>query len=317
MDIFQTLIVQPIFNLLVVIYSSIPGGDFGIALIIFTILVRILLYPLVKKQLHQTKMMKKLQPKLAEIKKQAGGNRQVEAMRMMELYKQHGVSPMRSIGILLIQLPIFIGLFNVIQIFTNHRDQVAKYTYDFLENIAPIQALIQNPEHFTTKMLGFIDLTGVALGKNGIDIVLVILAVISGITQYIMTKQTMPTNGPKRRLKDILNEAAEGKQHDQSEMNEVIMSKMVLIMPLLMTVVMLSVAGALSLYYTVSNFIAIVQQSYILKQDETELEELADTAVVAPPKHSAKHTAAEHRERRAKRANITRIKASDTKRKKG
>jgi YidC/Oxa1 family membrane protein insertase len=120
-NIFDILIVQPIFNLLIGLYSLIPGGDFGISLIIFTILVRFALFPLVKRQLHQTQAMKKLQPELAKIKKAAKGNKQVEGVQMLELYKKHGVSPFRSIGILLIQLPIFIALYHVIQIFTLHR----------------------------------------------------------------------------------------------------------------------------------------------------------------------------------------------------
>jgi YidC/Oxa1 family membrane protein insertase len=101
---FNTIVVQPIFNLLFVIYSLIPGGDFGLALIIFTILVRLAMWPLVKKQLHQVKAMRKLQPELVKIKKETKGDKRLESMRMMELYKKHDVSPFRSIGILLIQL---------------------------------------------------------------------------------------------------------------------------------------------------------------------------------------------------------------------
>ena len=59
---FETLIVKPIFNAMMLLYSVIPGGDFGIAIIIFTILIRFVMYPLVKKQLHQTRLMRKLQP---------------------------------------------------------------------------------------------------------------------------------------------------------------------------------------------------------------------------------------------------------------
>src|SRR5664279_727374 len=140
-------------------YSIIPGQDFGVALILFTILVRFAMYPLVKKQLHQTRAMKKLQPELAKIKKATKGNKQLESMQMLELYKKHGVSPFRSIGILFIQLPIFIALYSVIQIFTLHRDQVAKFTYDFLENIGPINQLIHHPELFHEKLFGVIDLT--------------------------------------------------------------------------------------------------------------------------------------------------------------
>ena len=81
MNIFDILIVQPIFNVLIGIYSLVPGGDFGVSLIIFTVLTRFVMFPLVKKQLHQTKIMRKLQPELAKIKKRAKGNKQLEGMR--------------------------------------------------------------------------------------------------------------------------------------------------------------------------------------------------------------------------------------------
>ena len=113
MNIFDIIVVQPIFNLLIGIYSLIPGGDFGVSLIVFTIIVRFALFPLTKSMLHQTKAMRKLQPELVRIKKRTKGNKQLESMQMMELYKKHGINPFRSIGILLIQLPIFIALFQV------------------------------------------------------------------------------------------------------------------------------------------------------------------------------------------------------------
>ena len=111
MNFFDLILVQPIFNILVVIYGLIPGQDFGVALIVFTIIVRLLMWPLVNKQLNQTKVMRKLQPELAKIKLKAKGNRQLEATLSMELYKERGVSPFSSIGTLLLQLPIFIALF--------------------------------------------------------------------------------------------------------------------------------------------------------------------------------------------------------------
>ena len=71
---FDAIVVKPIFNALMLLYSIIPGGDFGVAIILFTIFIRILIYPLVRKQLHQTKLMRKLQPELKKIKKAADGN---------------------------------------------------------------------------------------------------------------------------------------------------------------------------------------------------------------------------------------------------
>ena len=199
MDIFQLLIVQPIFNLLIGIYSFIPGGDFGIAVIIFTILVRFAMWPLVKKQLHQTKAMQKMQPELAKIKKETKGNKQLEGVRMMELYKKHDISPFRSIGILLIQLPIFIALYQVIQIFTQNRGQIDKLTYGFMKGLGPVQDLIANPEHFNEKLLGFLSLTGQAIKTSpfGIDVILLILAIGAAVTQYIMAKQITPKNTSK------------------------------------------------------------------------------------------------------------------------
>lgn len=311
MNIFDILIVQPIFNLLIGIYSLVPGGDFGVSLIIFTVLTRFLMYPLVKKQLHQTKIMRKLQPELAKIKKAAKGNKQREGMQMLELYKKHGVSPFRSIGILLVQLPIFIALYYVIQIFTMHRDQIAKFTYDFMENIGPIKQLIEHPDQFNEKLLGLVDLTKSAFANNSVDIFLVLLAVVAAVTQYIMSKQTLPQAESKKRLRDIMSEAADGKQADQSEMNAIVMGKMVKVLPIFMFFIMITVPGALALYYAVSNIVAVAQQSYLLKQDEEELEEIADKKPTTPGKKAT----AKAREKAAKSASVVRVSAKNDKKK--
>lgn len=309
MNIFDVLIVQPIFNLLLGLYSLIPGGDFGIALIVFTILVRFALWPLVKKQLHQVKAMRKLQPELAKIKKNAGGNRQLESIQMMDLYKKHGVSPFRSIGILIIQLPIFIALYQVIQIFTLHRDQVAKYTYDFIEHFGPIKQLIEHPELFKEKLFGLVDLTASALHSNlGTSVFLFILAGIAAYTQYIMSKQTMPQQASKKKLRDIMSEAADGKKADQAEMNAVVTGKMIKFLPFFMLFIMLNLPGALALYYAVSNIVAVMQQGSILKKDEDELEHIAEEA----PKPVGKKATAKARAKMATEGNVIRITAKDS-----
>jgi len=309
-NIFDTIVVQPIFNLLLGLYSLIPGGDFGVALIIFTVLVRLLLWPLVKKQLHQVKAMQKLQPELVKIKKETKGNKQLESTRMMELYKKHDVNPFGSIGVLLIQLPIFIALYQVIRIFTMQRDQIERFTYGFLKDIGPIKEIITNPDNFNEKLLGFLDLTKQAISSNpfSIDIALLVLAVLAVITQYIMSKQTMPQQKTDKSLKDILNEASDGKQTDQSEMNAVIMSKMTKFLPIMMFFIMISLPGALALYYAASNLVAVVQQHYILKEDVEEMIEIADEADATQHKKAT----AKARAKQAQSATITRIVAKDT-----
>ncbi len=317
MGIFDVLIVQPIFNLLIGLYSLIPGGDFGISLILFTILVRFALWPLTKKQLHQTKAMRKLQPELAKIKKRNKGNKQMESMQMLELYKKHGVSPFRSLGILLIQLPIFIGLFRVLQIFAA-REQIDQYTYGFMSGLEPVRRILANPDQFEETLFGVIDLTQRAIGTEGISVTLLVIAITASILQYVMSRQTMPKEENQKRLRDIMAEAAEGKQADQAEMNAVVMRKMMKVLPIFLFFVMINFPGALVLYYAVSNMVAVGQQYVLLKQDEKELVGIAGEKTTPKSSNSPagssrnKKSSAKQRADKASEANITRIKAKDS-----
>lgn len=317
MNIFELLIIQPIFNLLIGLYSIIPGGDFGVSLIIFTILVRFALYPLVKRQLHQTKAMKKLQPELAKIKAETKGNKQLESTMMMDLYKRHGVNPFRSIMILFIQLPIFIALYQVIRIFTYQRDRVAEFTYSFLENVGPIRQIIDNPSQFNEKLFGIIDLTQSAIGDSGINLWILAIALVAAVTQYYMSRQLMPQVENQKSFKEIMAEAAEGKQADQSEMNALISSKMTKVFPFIMLFIMIGLPGALVLYYTVSNLVAVAQQSYILRHDEEDLEHLAETAPAPKDKPIKKQIKKTNKPAKAIKntPKVTRITAKDTRKK--
>ena len=308
MNIFEVLIVQPLFNLLMLLYAVVPGADFGVSIIIFTILLRFALYPLVKRQLHQTKLMRKLQPELEQIKKRTKGNRQLQGMQMMELYKRHGVSPFRSLGIVAIQIPIFIALYLVIQIFTQHRDQLAQYTYDMFQGIGPVKTIIERPEAFNEKLFGVVDLTNHALSAEGFNIFLIGLAVVAAVGQYFQSKQTMPQADNKRRLRDILSEAANGKEADQSEINNAIMGKMVIVLPFFMLFIMLSLPGAISLYYATNTIVAVIQQGRILREDEEELEEMVDH----PTKQPGKKATAKARAKTAEEATVTRIVAKSS-----
>lgn len=312
MNIFELFIVQPIFNFLLWLYTTI--GDFGVAIIIFTIVIRFAMWPLVVRQLHQVKAMRKLQPELAEIRKKAKGNKQLEGMQMLELYKKHGVKPFRSILMLLIQLPIFIALFQVIQIFTSHREKIELFTYGFMRNIESVKELIANPETFHEYFLNIIDLSTHAITDNGVNIFLLLLAVLAAVTQFVISKQTNPQPSTKR-LRDVLAEAGAGKEPDQAELNAVMMGKMVKILPVIMFFIMMGLPGAIGLYYVTSNTFAIIQQHFILKRDQEEMQEIAEAMI----KREGKKATAKARARQARKAetvpNITRIQAKDTQKK--
>jgi YidC/Oxa1 family membrane protein insertase len=277
MSLFDTLIVQPIFNLLALIYGLLPGSDFGISLILFTVIVRLLMWPLVRKQLHQTKLMQGLQPELKKIKAKAKGNKQLEAQLMMELYRERNVKPFSSFGLLFLQLPIFIALYSVIRIITTQRDKIASYTYGPIEQLQPISHIINNAQHsFDTTLLHLVDLSKVAVSNQGIYWPIVVIAVIAAILQYTQSKQISPQANSKKKLRDVFRDSAAGKDVDQSEVSALMMSKMIIVFPFLTFIVGLYLPGALVLYFATSSAVAVIQQHLLLNRDVEEMEVIAD-----------------------------------------
>src|SRR5471030_1376040 len=136
---FTTLIVQPIFNLLVLIYALLPGHNFGLSLIIFTIVIRLLLWPLIKKQLHQAKAMRKLQPEIKKVKQAAKGNRQKESQLLMELYKEKGINPLGTLPTLIVQLLILIGLYSGLRRVINDPHNLISFAYPALQHLSWMQ----------------------------------------------------------------------------------------------------------------------------------------------------------------------------------
>ena len=305
MNLFDVVIVQPILNFLMAIYAIVPGGDFGVSVVIFTIVLRFALWPLAKKQLHQAKAMRKMQPELKKIKEKYKNNSQAQGLAMMDLYKKHNISPFGSIGILLIQLPILIAIYRVVQIFALYREDLAKYTYGFMENIPVVKELITDPTHFNQNFLGFIDLTQHGISSDGVVIGLVILSLLAAVMQYLLSKQMSPSTDNGKRLRDILAEAGQGKEADQAELNAIVMRKMTKVMPVFLFFVMVSLPGALALYMATGNIVAYFQNASILKKDEQEMEALS-AETTQKGKKSAKQRA-----KNATEAKITKITAKD------
>lgn len=273
---FETLIVQPIFNLLSLIYGLLPGHNFGLAIIVFTVVVRLLMWPLVKKQLHQTKKLRALQPELKKIKKAAKGNRQQEAMLQMELYRERGVSPFASLLPLLVQLPIFIGLYVGLQRVVKDPQQIIDFSYGFIQNLPFLQDLADNIGQFDETLFGVVDLTRAALGPGGVYWPAMLIVVASVVIQFYQSKQLMPQTKDARKLRDILRDAGQGKQADQEEVNAAIGRSTKFMLPALIFIITVNIASALSLYWLVSGLVAFIQQHIVLNKDEEEMEEIAD-----------------------------------------
>ncbi len=274
---FTTLIVQPIFNLLVLIYALLPGHNFGLAVILFTILVRLLMWPLVKKQLHHAKAMRELQPEIKRIKKEAKGNRQQESLMLMALYKEREINPFASLGLLIVQFPILIGLYSGLNRLVQDPDEIVNFAYPFIRNLSWMQELATDvATKFDATLFGVVDLTRAALGSGSVYWPAMLIVIASALTQYYQSKQLMPDNKSGRSLRTIMKEANQGKEADQTEVNAAVGRSTRFLIPALIFVISVNIASALALYWFVSGLVAVLQQAKVLKTDEEVLRKVAD-----------------------------------------
>lgn len=267
---FTTLIVQPIFNLLVLIYALIPGHNFGLAIILFTILVRLLLWPLVKKQLHHAKAMRALMPEIKKIKAAAKGDRRKESQLTMELYKEREINPFASLGIVIAQIPILIGLYLGLVKLINDPKQIVEFSYPVLQNFAWMKELAADISKFDATLFGAVDLARPALGDMGFYLPAFLLVAASAVAQFFQSRQLMPQSKDARSLRKILSEAGQGNKADQQEVNVAVGRASLYLIPGFVFIIGLNLASALPLYWLVSALAALIQQTIILRDDVQE-----------------------------------------------
>lgn len=292
---FTTLIVQPIFNLLVVIYALLPGHDFGVTIILFTILVRILMWPLIKKQLHHAKAMRELQPELRRIKKETKGDRQKESLMVMELYKEKQINPFASLGLLIVQIPILIALYSGLNKVINDPQSITTFTYSFVQHLPWVEHLSQNIGDFNTTFLGIVDLKRAALKDGVLYWPALLIVAASAVAQYYQSKQLLPNDKEAKGLRQILKDAGNGQQADNSDVNAAVGRNMRFFVPVMVFIFTISLPSALSLYWLTTGLVAILQQARVLNKDKVEMEKIAEDKTtgkaiegeVLPPKKSA------------------------------
>lgn len=332
------ILIQPIVNILFIIFNLVH--DFGLAIIIFTVIVKLCMLPLSKKQLRQTKLIRKLQPELTKIKKNCNGNKQLESLQTMDLYKRYNVKPFASILTLMIQLPIFLAIFSAIRVIATPlpQDNLSNRVYDavayegseirdlkekqavYLEDLVDKDKPVEEKAVYDFHPMLFnvirLDVRASEVFGNFSWSALFILvcAILASVIQYLVTKQQMSSgkSEKKKKFREILNEAKDGKEIDQSDISGIATGQMSMMMPILMFVVMFNLNGALSFYYFLSNIITVFQQKIIFKNISREIDDATDKAVL---KELKKIQEAEVVENKKTGTKITRISARDTKKK--
>ena len=213
--------------------------------------------------------MRDLQPEIKKLKKAAGGNKQKESAMLMELYKEKGINPFSSIGLVLLQLPIFIGLYSGLRRVVADPHTIITFTYPFIRHFAWIRLLSDNIHRFDATLFGVVDLTKSAIMKTGgIYWPAMIIVVASAVVQYYQSKQLLPDAKDGRSLRTILKEAGKGTSADQGDVNAAVGRSTRYFLPVMIFIITVNIASALSLYWLTSGLVAYIQQRKILGQDE-------------------------------------------------
>ena len=235
-DIFSTFILQPMLNALLWLYSVL-GSQFWLAIIVFTILIRGVMTPLMLPQQRAAKKMQDLQPQLKELQKKYGKDRERMAQEQMKLYKEAGASPMSGCLPMLVQMPIWIGLWQSINQALGHQPlQLLGLSQNMY---GPLRQMISADVPLNRFFLGM----DLSLEPSVLGGLTYLLPITVGFTMWLQSKMATPS----------------GADPQAQSMNQ----SMTVMMPLMFGFFSLNFSTGLSLYFIVSNIIGIITQGFI------------------------------------------------------
>ncbi|MBU4421597.1 YidC/Oxa1 family membrane protein insertase [Candidatus Parcubacteria bacterium] len=233
---YHIILYNPIYNALVFFYNVIPWHDFGISIIILTILLKVLLYPLSAKALKSQRALQDLEPKMKALQAQYKDNKQELAKATMGLYKEEKVSPFSSCLPLLIQFPFLIALYQSMRVALESKGFEVLYPF------------VSNPGTINAVSFGFLDLS-----KPNIA-----LAVLAGAAQFLQTKM-LPSKRPPKGA------GAGAKDEGQMAMMN---KQMLYMMPLLTVFIGASIPAGLTLYWFLTTILTIGQQVLVFNRQK-------------------------------------------------
>jgi len=230
---FNEALYRPLLNILFLFYQYVPGHDMGVAVILITLLIRFIFYPLGLQAIRAQKQTAEIQPKIKELQVKYKNDKEAQTKAIMDLYKEHKFNPFSGCLPLLVQFPFLIALY---QIFLHgiNSDAAAKL-YSFVPTFTSLNPLF----------LGFVDLTH----PN------TVLAVLAGVAQFIQFK-TMPQQK---------NNSNSGKPDIMQAMSK----QMGFVFPIMALIICLTLPSAVALYWITTTVFSIAQQLLVFKKPKT------------------------------------------------
>ena len=246
--IFHSIFFQPIFNLLIWLYGILPYKDIGISIILMTLIVKVITYPLALLQIKQQRDMQELQPKIEEIRKRLKDNQDEQAKELMELYKKEKVNPAAGCWPLLVQIPIFIALYQALNVGLK------------AGGYGDLYAFVPTPTSIQTIFIGLFDLT-----KPNY-----VLAVLAGLIQFLQTRHILKPPAATISQPPVI--VAETKGAKDESMAAMMNKQMMYIMPVMTVFIGISLPGGLTLYWLVMSGLTLLQQVYVLRRMPPKIE---------------------------------------------
>ena len=237
--VFTLIFLQPLLNLLVWFYNVLPWQDLGIAIILLTIVIKLILYPFTIAQIKQQRALQEIQPKMDEIRTRLKDKKEEQAKA---LYATEKVNPAASCLPLLIQLPVLIALYRALSLTLSAKSLTLLY------------AFVATPTIINTKFLGFMDLTKPSY----------VLAILAALVQFIQTKQILKP--PAALVKSPPAEVAGSKGAKDESMATAMNKQMTYMMPIVTAIIGVSLPAGLTLYWFVMSLLTWLQQWWIMKK---------------------------------------------------
>ena len=235
---FHAVFYDPIYNALVALVALVPGSDVGIAVIIVTIVIRLVLLPFSLSAARTQRAMKILEPKIKELKETHKGNKEKEALETLALYREARVNPFSSILTVFIQIPVLLALYFVF------------YYEPFPAiNAARLYAFTPVPDMASLEFLGLISVAGKSM----------ILAFLAGATQFYQAHLALSgTMKPS------------GEKSVQNDFQRVMGMQLKYVFPFIIAAISYSTSGAIALYFITTNLAGSVQEWYLLRKLNAE-----------------------------------------------
>jgi YidC/Oxa1 family membrane protein insertase len=286
---FDTIIINPFLNAIAALYKlfvilGVPGA-FGFAIISLTVIFRLILHPFFKQQIESQQKLTALKPKMSELEKKHKDDKTRLQQAQLDLYKEHGINPASGCLFAIVQIPIFIGLYQTLSQFVNAAgstivvEKINKILYSkalTLQTLDPnffIYNLALAPQHY--KIIDLSLKTGIVFHLQNLPYIhYMLIPLVTGLLQYVQAQKTIGAQ-PAKAKEEPKKEGAKKDESFSSDFQSAMNTQMKYFFPVMIAFFSYQLPVGLSLYWNIFSIFSIIQavktsKTGIVKSDSSK-----------------------------------------------